>query len=278
MSSTVTVTVLAENTVAQRGLLAEHGLAFWVEAEGRHILFDTGQGLVLSHNARALGLDLRTADAVVLSHGHYDHTGGLAEVLAGLGPDARVYVHPQALCARYHRGPSSVRPVGMPQPAVEALRGLGPRCQPVTAPTRILPGVMLSGKVPRRHSEEAVDEGFRLDAAGLEADPIADDQALVLHTPSGAVVLLGCAHAGVVNTLEQVRELAGGQRVRAVLGGMHLRAASPERVAWTVAALRRFDPHALCPMHCTGMAATVALWTAFQDRCVPGAVGTTWTF
>jgi len=278
MSSKVTVTVLAENTVAQRGLLAEHGLAFWVETGGHRLLFDTGQGLVLAHNARALGIDLRTADAVVLSHGHYDHTGSLVEVLAGLGPGARVYVHPQALRARYHRGASGVRSVGMAPPAVEALRGLGPRCQPVVAPTEVLPGVMLSGEVPRRHPEEASDEGFRLDAAGLEPDPITDDRALALRTPSGAVVLLGCAHAGVINTLEHITGLAEGQRLHAVLGGMHLRSASRERVTWTVAALQRFSPDALCPMHCTGMAATMALWTAFPDRCVPGTVGATWTF
>jgi 7,8-dihydropterin-6-yl-methyl-4-(beta-D-ribofuranosyl)aminobenzene 5'-phosphate synthase len=278
MQPTTKITILAENTASQRGLLAEHGLAFWIEASGQRLLFDTGQGLVLTHNAAALGIDLRTAAAVVLSHGHYDHSGGLAEVLANATEEVTVYAHPKAWLPRYHRNSSGVRSVGVSASAAEVQRNRGASCRAVTAVTEILPGVTVTGEIPRRHPEEATDEGFCLDAEGRQPDTIVDDLALCLRTPTGTIVLLGCAHAGVINTLDHVMELTGGEPLRAVLGGMHLRSAPPERIAWTTAALRRFRIPVLCPMHCTGMPATAALWSAFPGPCVAGPVGTTWTF
>lgn len=278
MPQTLKITILADNTVAQPGLLAEHGLAFWVEAGARRLLFDTGQGLALRHNANALGIDLRTVDTAVLSHGHYDHCGGLEEVLAGAAAEVTVYAHPQARLPKYHRGVAGVRSIGMPEPALAALARRGLCFRPVVEPAEVCPGVCVTGAVPRRHTEEAGDEGFCLDPAGRRADPLVDDQALFIATDQGPVVLLGCAHAGLINTLDRIRDLTGGAPLRAVLGGLHLRAASRERLAWTLAALPPFSIPLFCPMHCTGMAATVALWAAFPGHCVPGAVGTTWTF
>jgi 7,8-dihydropterin-6-yl-methyl-4-(beta-D-ribofuranosyl)aminobenzene 5'-phosphate synthase len=279
MPQTIKITILAENTVNRAGLLAEHGLAFWVEAGARRLLLDTGQGLVLQHNANALGVDLRTVDTVVLSHGHYDHTGGLVTVLGQASGHVTVHAHPDALLPKYHREEQAgARAIGIPLPCLTALSG--PRCRPLPSrePVEVMPGVCTTGEIPRRRLDEPTTEAFCLDPEGHHADPLLDDQALFIATDRGTVVLLGCAHAGVINTLDHIGDLTGGAPLCAVLGGLHLRAASPERLAWSLAALQRFSGATLCPMHCTGMAATAALWAAFPGHCVPGAVGTTWTF
>ncbi|MGB2988117.1 MAG: MBL fold metallo-hydrolase, partial [Phycisphaerae bacterium] len=122
MIQSLRITVLVENTVGARGLTAEHGLALWIEADGMNILFDTGQGPALTVNAKALGIDLRKTDAVVLSHGHYDHTGGLDRVLGDL-ERAAVYVHPQAFEAKFgRRGDGTASYIGSPIRSIDQIR------------------------------------------------------------------------------------------------------------------------------------------------------------
>jgi 7,8-dihydropterin-6-yl-methyl-4-(beta-D-ribofuranosyl)aminobenzene 5'-phosphate synthase len=272
------ITTLVENTVGRPDLLAEHGIAFWVEADGFRLLFDTGQGKVLGHNARKLGVPLDSADAVAFSHGHYDHTGGLAEVL-GARPDVPIYLHPAAREPKYARGPRPPhRAIGMPEPAEAALRSHRGPITWTRGPTEIRPGMVLTGEIPRRTQFEDVGGPFFCDAECQTPDPLADDQALCIETPSGAVVVLGCAHSGVVNSLDYLAELTGASRFRAVLGGMHLVRADAERLDATIAALQRYDPRVLAAGHCTGPRAVTALWAALPDRCVPCAAGSFFRF
>ncbi len=271
---TVRLTVLVENSVQGPDLMAEHGWAVWLEAGRTRILFDAGQSDLLSANARRLGVNLGSVDAVVLSHGHYDHTGGLAAVLAQARPGVPVYAHPEALQPKFHRGSNGVRDIGIPASSRARLQASEVPFQPVTAPTEIAPGVCLTGPIPRRHANETPEPGFCLDPAGRRDDPLTDDQALLVRTSEGIVVLLGCAHAGIINTLDQVTALWPGERLRAVIGGMHLRSAPPERLAWTTDALRTMGLGQLCPAHCTGTAAVARLWTAFPGQCALASVGT----
>jgi 7,8-dihydropterin-6-yl-methyl-4-(beta-D-ribofuranosyl)aminobenzene 5'-phosphate synthase len=274
----VRLTVLVENSVQQPGLLAEHGWAVWLEAGGLCILFDTGQSDLLVRNAARLAVCLDTVDVVALSHGHYDHGGGLEGVLNLARVGTPIYAHPAALRPKFHRTASAMRDIGLPATCVARLQAPGTAFHPVTAPTEIAPGVWLTGPIPRRHPAEAPEAGFCLDPEGRIDDELVDDQALVVQTAAGCVVVLGCAHAGLINTLEQVAALGPGEPVRAVVGGLHLRSAPPERVAWTIEALRRFDTGVLCPAHCTGAAALVALWSAFPGRCAVAGVGTVLEF
>lgn len=271
-SAGVTLTVLAENTAQGMGLLGEHGLSLWIETPETCVLFDTGQGLVLSHNAKALGVSLDCADAIVLSHGHYDHTGGLRTALDQV-PHVRLFLHPSALASRCSRREGHSREIGMPSQVREIVEEQRTSITWTTEPTEVAPGMFVTGPIPRRSGFEDTGGPFFLDADGLVPDPIDDDQAMWIETLNGIIVVLGCAHSGVVNTLDYIRERTGSMPIRAVVGGMHLGSASDERMARTIESLSQLSIEGIWPCHCTGATATAQLMAALGDRCRPCSVG-----
>jgi len=263
MNGPVTITVLVEDATPRADLGAEHGLAYWIEIGARRVLFDTGQSDLLVRNAQALGIDLATADAIVLSHGHYDHTGGLPSVLPRAA-NAPVFIQPAAFQAKYSRhADGSVHAIGMPTPSREALAGHGGELVRGEGPMEIADGLYATGAIPRLTDYEDTGGAFYLDEACTRVDPLIDDQALYFQCSAGTVVLLGCAHAGVVNTLRSVRRLTGDQAIHAVIGGMHLHAASTRRLEATVEALRELEVSVIAPAHCTGPEPTALLAAAF---------------
>jgi len=272
------ITVLVENTAQGPRLLAEHGLAYWIEHDGRRMLLDSGQGGVLAANAYRLGVPLQEIDALILSHGHYDHTGGVADALKTSRP-VTVYAHPAAFAPKFARNKDgSARDIGMSHAAEKAIRAPHNRLVYTDRPTPVAEGLTVTGPIPRRTDFEDTGGPFFLDEACTRPDPLEDDQSVFLETADGIVVLLGCAHSGIINTLRYIRPLAGNRALRAVIGGMHLGAASAERIERTIKELRRMEVQQLAPGHCTGMAATAALWNAFPGRCQTCHVGTRFEF
>ncbi len=272
------VVSLVDDAVAAPGLIAEHGLAWWIETPRGRVLFDTGAGEALLPNARALGVDLAAADAVALSHGHHDHTGGLAALAATTQRGLSVVAHPDAKRARYRCTDDGAREIGLPAACRAAFDTGRLLWQASRESVEVAPGLWLTGEIPRRHPGEAATERFARDLDCTEADPFMDDQALFAETGRGSVVLLGCAHAGVVNTLDAVQALTAGAPVRAVLGGTHLRSADAARLAWTARQLARFGLETLVPTHCTGEGAGAALCAAFPAAFRAGGAGSVFVF
>jgi 7,8-dihydropterin-6-yl-methyl-4-(beta-D-ribofuranosyl)aminobenzene 5'-phosphate synthase len=269
------ITVLVENTAGGRGVLAEHGLSFWVEIGSRRILFDAGQTNVLLHNAHVLGIDLSTLDAIVLSHGHYDHVGGLQQIL-DIAPSVPVYLHPQAIETKFACSGKQAREIGMDRDAAQVLEqhihnGLGSF---TNARTEVFPGVWATGEIPRRSAFEDIGGRFYKDSDCTRPDELSDDQALVLEVGNDLVVVLGCAHSGVINTLDHVAELFPGRPVRMLLGGMHLGSASHMRIAKTIETIRRYNVRRIGPAHCTGGQASRELWSTLPERCFVCNTGT----
>ena len=273
--SNVRITILSENSTADPVFLTEHGLSLWIECSDRRVLFDTGQSDQLVRNAEALGIDLSEAEAIVLSHGHYDHTGGLATVL-NIAADARIYLHPAAVEAKYSRKADGARYIGMPDSARKAIEGRDVVW--TAAATEIVPGMIATGEVPRSSSFEEVGGAFFLDEDCKEADQLADDQSLFVESEKGLVVIAGCAHSGIVNTVDYVAELTGDKRMHAVFGGMHLLRAGEMRIARTIEAFKKYEIQKIVPLHCTGQAAVESFADAFADACLSLGVGGRITF
>ncbi|MEW6264515.1 MAG: MBL fold metallo-hydrolase [Thermodesulfobacteriota bacterium] len=273
----VKVTILVDNQ-AGGGLTAEHGLSLWIETEGRRILFDTGRGGALESNARALGLALDEVDILVLSHGHHDHTGGIPQVLR----QARkidVYCHPGITQFRYTIKKRIPRPSHMPRESRSAIEKLPAQSLHwVTQEVSLSERIGLTGPIARETNFEDTGGPFFLDQLGRRADPIEDDLALWIRTDRGVIVFVGCSHAGLVNTLNLVRRLSQGLRIRAILGGFHLLNASRERLDQTITALRLFEPEMVIPGHCTGKTAVAVLRNALGELVSPGASGMTFQF
>jgi 7,8-dihydropterin-6-yl-methyl-4-(beta-D-ribofuranosyl)aminobenzene 5'-phosphate synthase len=271
----VRATVLSENTVRRPGGIAEHGWAVWLETLSGDFLFDTGQGKALLHNAIVFRSGLATARAICISHHHYDHTGGLLgalQVMRG-GP---VHGHPDLFKESYAI-PKGEKPrhIGIPYSRA-ALEGVGALFCLESDWREIEYGVYVTGEVPRHTDFEVADPDLKHfdDQGALVVDPVRDDQALVVDTREGLVVILGCSHAGVVNILNYVVEKSGRSRIHTVIGGTHLTSASEERIAKTIEALRAFDIERIGVSHCTGHKALQKMADVFGDRFFLCNVGT----
>ena len=275
MIRNLNITAIVENTAGTLDAAGEWGLALWIEADDRRILSDTGQGHTLLHNARLLGIDVATAEALVISHGHSDHTGGIA-ALMDAGFRGKIYIHPAALNGKYQREKTPPhRAKGIPAASHQALLSRMADIVETPQPTEIAPGVIVTGAIPRRNTCEDIPDPFFLDENCTRPDPLIDDQALLIETHRGWAVITGCGHSGLINTLNYAKELIGNSRIVAVIGGLHLFRASAERIQATTENLRAFGVGMIAPCHCTGFEATGALQNQFGSRVVALRAGLT---
>ena len=267
------VTTLSENA-ANYGFLAEWGVSILVEADGMKILMDTGLSFTAVHNAQLMGIDLSTIDRIVLSHGHADHTGGLRDVLKLKG-DVEIMAHPDIWTSKYgKRDQSALHHNGIPF-VREELESLGARFNLTKEPVRISKNIMTSGEISMVSGYEEIENNLFVKGGNeLQPDPLADDLALIIDTELGLVVILGCAHRGIINTLRHAQNLTGKELVYAVIGGTHLYRASEERIDKTIAGLKEIGIQRLGVSHCTGFHATARLAREFPDMFFLNNAGT----
>ncbi len=262
------ITILSENsTEIPFGVLSEHGFAAFVETEQGNFLFDTGQGRVLLNNSTLLGKDLRSIKFLVLSHGHYDHTLGIPEVLQITG-GLDVYAHPDIFLERYWLHKNGERQsIGLPYRKAY-LESLGARFQFRSEFIEILDHVFLTGEIPRKTNFEKPDqEMVIMNAGGLWVqDPIMDDLSLIIETPRGLVILLGCAHAGMINIIEYAKNKTGCEKIYAVIGGTHLKFSLPEQEKRSIELLHTYGIEKIGLSHCTGLKAGASLFCTMREK------------
>ncbi len=272
----INITTLAENT-AEPGFLAEWGLSMFIEADGLNVLFDTGMGVAAVHNAQLFGIDLAKVDKIVLSHGHRDHTGGLREVLMRMKKNVEIIAHPDIWAAKYsRRGKNREQFSGLPFRR-ELLENLGARFNMTRKPVHLTERFLTTGEIPMLSEYEDIDSGlFDKETGEMLPDELKDDLSLVIDAEYGLVVILGCAHHGIINTLKQARKLTGKELIYAAIGGTHLLNASRERLVKTAADLKSLGVQYLGVSHCTGFEASAYLATEFGERFFLNNSGSKW--
>lgn len=273
------LTIVVENSASidNSQVWAQHGLSIFLEmeqgSERIKLLMDTGATSdVMLHNADALKIDLHHLDLICLSHGHYDHTGGLMGVLQRLDGRISILAHPDIFAPKLKARPV-LKFIGAPftRAEAEAAGAIMLECQ---GPVIVTPGVMTTGEVPRRESFEKVEGFWTVKGGQYCQDSIPDDQALAINLPGkGLVVITGCAHSGIINTIRHAQKITGVEELYALIGGFHLMGADDKRIDNTAEALQSLDPAIVRPGHCTGQKAVCRLQEALGDRCRPLAVG-----
>jgi 7,8-dihydropterin-6-yl-methyl-4-(beta-D-ribofuranosyl)aminobenzene 5'-phosphate synthase len=269
------LTILCENSVGiPFGGIGEHGFACYIETEKGTYLFDTGQGLGITQNASVLQKDLSKIDNIMISHGHYDHTGGLPAVLQRRGP-VDVFGHPDMFVDRFWG--EAQRFIGIPYRRTY-LESLGAHFKLGREMIEVGPSVYLTGEIPRQTSFETGDPQMTAYTAAGEKqqpDPLLDDLSLVIDSDKGVIIVLGCAHAGMVNIIRYVLKELNRDRIYAILGGTHLGFSSDEQFSETMKALDQYQIELLGVSHCTGLEKSAQIYARMPERFFFGCVGAT---
>lgn len=260
----------SEDRASGSDFIGQTELSILVESDEANILFDTGQGLSACYNGDALGIDLKIVDKIVLSHGHFDHTGGLHEALRRIRKrDVEIVAHPDIWKSKHVRipGRSIDRYVGLPFQRAE-LERLGARFRLSKNSTKISANISTTGEIPMRTQFEKLSPGMLVEqATELIPDEVLDDQALIINSKYGLIIILGCSHRGAINTIYHAQRLSGVEKVHMVLGGCHLTGLDSEpRIKATINALKELDVQKAGLCHCNGLPASVQLAQELDER------------
>jgi len=276
---TLQITVLVEDSVSmwKADLIAKHGISLLIEASvagtTSRILMDAGPPPDIAlKNADIIGVDMRKVDGIVISHGHYDHTGALLEILKRIGAAVPVVAHPKAFRPKFVYKPN-LKFIGsaFDQSSVKAN---GATLLLARNSVKITDGVMTSGEIARDSGFEKTEGFFTVEDDCLIEDPMVDDQALFIKVKDqGLVVITGCAHSGIINTVRHAQKITGVKEVYALVGGFHLAEADDKRIQASINELVRINPKSIYPGHCTGSKAIHELSNILQDRCRPIQTG-----
>lgn len=274
------VTVICENSVqTPLPVIGEHGLSFYIEGDEGSTVFDTGQGLGFMNNMKVLGKNFSVVQRVILSHGHYDHTGGLLSLLKERKGSTPVFLHPSAF---YEKGAlmpdGSMRTIGL-QYSREEYEKNGAEFREISGFTKIDESIAAISAISHPDGWRAWDTRLmRKKGDAITADPFEDDLSLIIKTPSGPVVLLGCAHAGIIEILDSISEKTGYKSFHAVIGGTHLDSAPAEYVDRSIDVLKSYNVEKVAVSHCTGLRVAARFAHEFKEKFINASVGRIFEF
>jgi len=266
------ITILCENRVTNPQLVAEQGLSLLIEMPEGKILFDTGQTDTVVRNAKSLNLKLNEVTKIALSHGHFDMTGGLPHLLREIS-HPQIYCHPNLFNKKFKLRDNERIDIGVPWEKSD-LEELGANFILKARPLEILPDALITGEIPLLTSYESIDEIYQEQI--LESyihDELHDDMALILKTKKGLILLLGCGHSGVLNTIKYAMRLTGENRIHLVMGGMHLQQATDKKIEKVVNNLMNLKPDYVAPLHCCGFRCINQLYNQIKNRTLLYNVG-----
>lgn len=266
--------ILSNNHASKEEFMTEHGLCILVETGKKRILFDTGESEVFLHNSKKMEHDINSVDYIVLSHGHYDHTNGLKYIDFN-GSSAKICIHPDALKEKYKVIENELKYIGV----LWRLDDINIPKERIIFTSKIEyldKNTMLVSEIPKTNDFEEIPKHFRImESEELKEDTFIDEQMLIIKTERGIVILLGCSHPGVINCIEHARRLANENKVRAVIGGMHLKEASTDQIDKTIRCLRDMEVEKIFPLHCTGTEPMMEMKRVLKDQCILCNVGDT---
>jgi len=258
-------------------LKSQHGLCIYVKANVKNkdfvFLIDTGPSPeAIRRNVETLKIDLSRIKGIFLTHGHYDHTGGLLEVLKQIDKNVPVVAHPLIFEPKFNFKPVLTY-IGIPFTLME-VKNHGASLLLSRNPVQFMDGVSTTGEIERVTSYEKVEGLWAVSRERFIPDIMLDDQSLIFKIEGkGLVIISGCAHSGIVNTVIHSRKLMKVEKVYAIIGGFHLKDASEEKIRRTVKDLAAFNPELICPCHCTGRKATAMFKDAFGEDCIAVKTG-----
>ncbi len=266
----IKISLLSENYSRKRYIKGEHGLSIWIEKDGKNILFDTGQSELFSHNARKMGIDISKADMLVLSHGHYDHTGGVPE-FCRINEHASIYIHRDAFKKRFFGQQKNGINIGIPWAEQEEGVWEVPfeRLILNREPVNLNDGIFLSGEIPSTVPFEEVPGNFYIDDGkeNISRDMIIDEQMLIIKGNRGIYIFAGCSHAGIINCIKYAHKLFPDDRIVCVTAGMHLESVSDLRLQLTMQHFLEMEIDTVIPLHCTGMMRICEIKRFLKERC-----------
>lgn len=268
------ISILTDNRVKKRGFVAEHGLSIFIEQDGTNILFDTGQTNIYCRNADLMGVDLKKTDFIVLSHGHYDHCGGLA-YFPMLDKYPNVYIGKYAFKKRYviHAGKSSYREIGIPWDLNE-YETISNSLIYNQNKIQLSPKITLCSEIGETVDFEGVSKMFCSgDINNMVQDSVSDEQMLVIESDKGLIIFLGCSHIGIINCLKHALKLFPGRNIYALIAGMHLDSADLSRINTTIKYMIDLNIQKIIPLHCTGITAICEMKRILVDKCIPLCTG-----
>ena len=269
---------LLDNKTENSKCMAEWGLSVLIETAGKKILLDTGLTDLYKANAEALGADLTDDDALVISHGHFDHTGGVPSFVK-INKKAPVYLHRDALYESYGETDGKVEAEACSiRWDEEEMETVWPRIQLTGGMVKLYDNVTLIGDIPDLEGYPATEQFWRRlekedGSFELIPDTMSHEQVIVVEEEAGLYIFSGCSHRGVVPTLRHVQSLMPGKRIAGLIAGMHLYPASPEMRRKIVEEVAGLDMDVVFPVHCTGMDAILQMKALMGDKCVVACAG-----